>query len=83
MSDHWTDNMPSPVFTTRIWAGGSGGNVHAILANALAYLGVIGIPRDRRDALRAQVEGAASYKEAVGAIERWFAVDGIAPEDRP
>lgn len=83
MSAHWTDHAPSPVFTTRIWAGGSAGNINAILTWALALLGVIGIPQDRRDALRAQVEDAGSYKEAVAAIERWFAVDGIAPEDRP
>jgi len=82
MSAHWTDSMPSPVFSTRIWAGGSGGNINVILANALAHLGVIGVTQDSRDALRAQVEGAGSYKEALAAIERWFAAEGIAPEDR-
>ena len=79
---HWTDNSPSPVFKTRIWAGGAGGNINVILANAIAHLRVLAIPADRIDELREKVEGAQSYKEAVAAIERWFAVDGIAQEDR-
>jgi len=75
---HWTDNCPSPVFHTRIWAGGAGGNINVILANAVAHLRVLAVPADRVEKLKDDVHGAPSYPAALAAIERWFAIDGIA-----
>jgi len=72
---HWSDEAPSPVFSTVLRARGSAGNVHVVLAQAVSWLRQLQVPEDRvRDLTRA-VYDAPSYEAALAAVERWFRVE--------
>lgn len=72
---HWTDDAPSPRFSTVIRAAGPQGNIYAILGAACSLLAQLEIPADRIERLRADVGTAQSYDAAVACVEAWFPVE--------
>lgn len=68
---HWTDTASAPVFTTRI----KGGNIYAMVGEAVGMLRHLDIPHDRITKLQSDVKDAPDYGQAVAFIEHWFPVD--------
>lgn len=76
MAKHWTDDVKiRPIFSSRIDARGSRGNVYEIIGAACCLLREIEMPEDRIEKLKVDTMAAKSYDEVIGLVERWFYVD--------